>query len=318
MAPINLKGLRAQAYEHPTDTATLNVLTHTAGLDTLVRKLNSWGFEQLLRVQLTGSYLRTSPDSMSDLRDLLATARERLDMAITPDLYVAGGELNAVTAGAERPLMVVYSGAIEKLTPQEMLFVMSHEMGHINSNHVLYYQIAEFLPAIAEAVGTVTLGIGELLGTGLKMALLHWKRMAEFTADRAGLLGCQDPDAATRTLMKMAGLPGKYYPSMNTEDFLRQAREFENLDAETLSKVAKWFSGMGATHPWTVMRAQQLLLWVDRGEYDAVLRAPQKVAVRLPPGIVGYCDQCGFPLRGNEAFCSGCGRALARATGASG
>src|SRR5205823_12656453 len=52
--------LPPQVYEHPSDTSTLDSLQHTAGLDTLVRKLNSWGFERLLRVQLTGSYLRAT------------------------------------------------------------------------------------------------------------------------------------------------------------------------------------------------------------------------------------------------------------------
>src|SRR5205085_6259860 len=54
--------LPPQAYEHPSDTATLDALQHTAGLDILVRKLNSWGFERVLRVQLTGSYVRATAD----------------------------------------------------------------------------------------------------------------------------------------------------------------------------------------------------------------------------------------------------------------
>jgi Zn-dependent protease with chaperone function len=313
MAPKTLTGLRPQAYEHPSDTATLNALTRTAGLDTLVRKLNSWGFERLLRVQLTGSYLRATPDSMSDLYEWLVTARERLDVPMLPDLYVAGsGELNAITAGVDRPLILLYSGAVEQLTPYEVQFVIAHELGHIKSGHVLYYQIAEFLPVIAGVIGTVTLGIGDLLSTGLQVALLHWKRMSEFTADRAGLLACQDADVAMRTLMKLAGLPPRYYKSINTEDFLRQAREFEAMDTETLNKIAKWFSTMGATHPWTVMRAQQLLLWVDRGGYEEVLKAPQRIAVKLPEGVQGYCQQCGWPYRVAQAFCSGCGGAITK------
>jgi len=38
--------------------------------------------------------------------------------------------------------------------------------------------------------------------------------------------------------------------------------------------LKKWLSTMGATHPWTVMRAKQLLQWVESGSYDQVLRAP--------------------------------------------
>ena len=311
MTPQKLTGLRPQAYEHPSDTATLNALTHTAGLETLVRKLNAWGFERLLRVQLTGSYLQANADSFPDLYERFTTARERLDVPTVADLYVAGaGELNAFTAGVERPLILLNSGAIEHLTNEELLFVIAHELGHIKSGHVLYYQIAKFLPIIAEIVGTATLGIGELLSAGLQVALLRWKRMSEFTADRAGLLACQDADVALRTMMKLAGLPPKYFQALNTEDFIRQAREFEAMDADKLTMLAKWLSTMGATHPWTVMRAQQLLLWIDSGAYEEVLRAPQKIPYQLPAGLTGFCNQCGCPLRGVEAFCPGCGRSI--------
>jgi Zn-dependent protease with chaperone function len=309
MAPQTLTGLRPQAYEHPSDAAALNALTHTAGLDTLVRKLNSWGFERLLRVQLTGSYLKTTPDSFPDVYEILTSACTTLDTPSVPDLYIAGGELNAFTAGVDHPLVLLYSGSVQQLTREELLFVIAHEVGHIKSGHVLYYQIAEFLPIIAEIVGTATFGIGELLSAGLQVALLRWKRMSEFTADRAGLLACQDADVALRTMMKLAGLPPKYFASPNTEDFIKQARDFEAMDADKLSMLAKWLSTVGSTHPWTVMRAQQLLQWVDSGGYQEVLRAPQRVPFHAPAGVSRFCNQCGSPLRGTELFCPGCGAA---------
>lgn len=317
MIPRKLTGLRPQAYEHPSDAAALDALTKTAGLETLVRKLNAWGFERLLRVQLTGSYLRVTADSFPDLHELLISTCDTLDLPAVPDLYIGGGgELNAFTAGVERPLIMLYSGAVELLTPEELRFVLGHEAGHIKSGHVLYYQIAEFLPIIGEIVGAATLGIGELFGAGLQIALLKWKRMSEFTADRAGLLACQDADVALRAMMKLAGLPQKYFQAINTEDFMRQAREFEAMDADKLTLLAKWLSTMGATHPWTVMRAQHLLQWTGEGGYTDVLEAPQRVPLKLPAGLSRFCTQCGWPLRGAEAFCPGCGQPCAQAQAA--
>lgn len=316
-SPQKLAGLRPQAYEHPSDAAALNLLTKTAGLETVVRKLYAWGFERLLRVELTGSYLRVTPDNFPDLHELLLAACDTLDVPLKPDLYVGGSsELNAFTAGVERPLIMLYSGAVEALNREELLFVIAHEVGHIKSGHVLYYQIAEFLPVIGEIVGSATLGIGELLSAGMQLALIRWKRMSELTADRAGLLACQDADVALRALMKLAGLPQKYFATANTEDFIAQAREFQAMDADKLSILAKWLSTMGKTHPWTVMRAQELLQWIDGHGYEDVLKAPQRVAVSLPAGVSSYCPQCGYPLRGAEAFCPGCGRSTAPAQAA--
>ena len=308
MPPIQLTGLRPQVYEHPSDAAALNALMHTKGFDTVMQKLNAWGIERFLRVQLTGSYLRVRRDSFPDLYDILKTLRERLDVPVDVDLYIApGGEINAFTVGVERPLIALTTAAAELLTPDELTYVIAHELGHIKSGHVLYYQIAEFLPLIVDVIGNMTFGIGDLLGTGLQMALLHWKRMSEFTSDRAGLLGCQNAEVAWSTLTKLAGLPPRYFATLNTEDFLQQARDFKDLDADTLSKIAKWLSSLGATHPWTVVRAQQLLLWVENGSYEQVLQHPRSLPFRAAPGVAAYCTQCGCALRGNETFCPGCG-----------
>ena len=308
MARQKLTGLKPQSYEHPGDAAALNALQNTAGLDTVVRKLNSWGFERLLRVQLTGSYLKTTPDSFPDLHAALQEACEVLYSPIVPDLYIAPGPINALTAGTERPLIILNSMAIDLLTADELFFVLAHEVGHIKSAHVLYYQIAQYLPFIAEILGSATFGLGDLLSVGLQAALLRFQRQAEHTADRAGLLACQDAEVAIRVLMKLAGLPTKSYGTMNTEDFITQAREFQALDADTLSLVAKWLSTVGSTHPWTVVRAQELLKWIDSGEYDQLLKNPERRTVKLPTGVLAFCGGCGAPLRGMETFCPRCGK----------
>jgi Zn-dependent protease with chaperone function len=312
-SPKKLSGLRPQAYEHPSDKAALDALTQVKGFDMVVRKLNAWSFDRLLRVQLTGSFLKVTPDSFADLHDLLVVACERLAMPSVPDLYVGGGQLNAFTACVENPLILLYSGAVDTLSEEELLFVIAHEVGHIKSGHVLYYQMAEFIPVIAEIIGSATFGLGELLSAPLQLALMHWQRMSEFTADRAGLLACQNADVALRALMKLAGLPHKYFSSVNTQDFIAQAKAFTAMEAEKLNLLAKWLSTIGQTHPWTVMRAQNLLQWVEGGEYQRVLEAPQVIPNQLPAGVSGFCDQCGLPLAGQEMFCPRCGRPQARA-----
>jgi Zn-dependent protease with chaperone function len=263
-------------------------------------------------VQLTGSFLRVTPDSFSDLHELLLQACSTLDLPNVPELYVGGTGLNAFTACVERPLIMLYAGAVDALTTEELLFVIAHEIGHIKSGHVLYYQIAEFIPIIGQIIGTATLGFGEWLSAPLQLALLHWQRMSEFTADRAGLLACQDADVTIRTMMKLAGLPQKYFKDVNTQDFIEQAREFQSMEGEKLNMIAKWLSTMGATHPWTVLRAQHLLQWVESGEYEKVLQAPNHVPQKPQAGVSNFCDQCGHPLTGKEMFCTSCGKQLAR------
>ena len=321
MARRKLTGLRPQTYEHPLDAQALNTLQKTSGLDTVVRKCNEWGFERLLRVQLTGSHLRVTADSVPEVHDKLLAACDILDLPKVPDLYIASGsDLNAFTAGVEKPLIVLNAGAVDLLNDDELLFVIAHEVGHIKSGHVLYYQIAEFLPVIGAIVGSATFGLGELLGAGLQVALLNWKRMSEFTADRAGLLACQDANVPITAMIKIAGLPQKYHDAINPEDFIAQAREFKALDADKLNWLVKWLSTMGQTHPWTVMRASQFLTWIDAGEYEAVLTRDhtlpgQPAAFSSLPGVA-FCTHCGHALVPNARFCPACGGAVAKGSGA--
>ncbi|HEX2674131.1 MAG TPA: hypothetical protein VHM25_24815 [Polyangiaceae bacterium] len=75
----------------------------------------------------------------------------------------------------------------------------------------------------------------------------------------------------------------KDFAGAKTEDFLRQARHFEALDNDRLTRSIKWTSGASNDHPWMVMRAQQLLKWIDDGQYEAVIAAPQRIPVQLRP-----------------------------------
>jgi Zn-dependent protease with chaperone function len=307
MEYARLHGLRPQSYEHPSDAKTLDVLQGTSGLETVIRKCNEFGLDRLLRIQLMGSYLRASQDCFPHLYRAVQEGCEILDVPKRPTVYIQPGGLNAFTAGVEQPILVFNAGLIDSMTEEELRFVVGHELGHIKSGHVLYYQIAMLLPVLAEVVGAATFGIGSLLSFPLEVALVRWQRMSELTADRAGLLACQDVNAATTAMIKLAGLPLKFFDKVNTEDFLAQAREFEAFDSDKLDWVAKILSGMGQSHPWTVMRASELLRWVDSTSYEKLLADPTSGRALEPPRK--FCTNCGSPTTG--VFCAKCGTRIA-------
>jgi Zn-dependent protease with chaperone function len=302
-----LAGLQALSYEHPFDRRALGSLQGTPGLETLVRKCNEYGIERLLRIQYTGSNIRVTPDSFPNIHALVTQACATLDCVKVPDVYVETTYgVNAFTAGSEQPILVLSSGCVDLLTDDELLFVIAHEIGHIKSQHVLYHQIGMLLPVLGEVVGVLTLGLSGVVSTGLQVALLNWQRMSEFTADRAGLLGCQDVNAAISAMVKVAGLPHKYYDTYNTEDFIAQARAFKGYDFDTLDRVAKVISIMGQNHPWTVMRAAEFVNWIDAGDYDRILQNPAP----LPPTAAlatTFCTNCGSKLPPACGFCPQCG-----------
>jgi hypothetical protein len=83
------------------------------------------------------------------------------------------------------------------------------------------------------------------------------------------------------------------------------------LDENMLDRVAKIITGLGQTHPWTVLRAKEFLRWIDEGEYERVLQGDHPQITAAPASAAGsFCAQCGRPLKGMEAFCPGCGTKL--------
>ena len=160
------------------------------------------------------------------------------DQKDVPDLYIDWNyTINACTIGAENPIIILNSGLIDLCTDEEIMFIIGHEVGHIKSNHMLYHMMAQVINYFIDA----TPG-GTLVAGGLQFALYYWSRMSEFTADRAGLMCCQDPEAMARAFIKMAGLPQKEFDNIRTDTFLQQARDFKMLDYDGMNKVVKFLS----------------------------------------------------------------------------
>jgi Zn-dependent protease with chaperone function len=309
-----LSGLQALAYQHPFDSHALASLKDTPGIEPLVRAFNQYGVERFLKIQYTGSNLRVTRDSFPDLHALVREAGSVLDMSIEPEIYIQeGGGINALTAGVDKPIIVLNAGCIDHLGDDELFFVVGHELGHIKSGHVLYHQMGALLPFFSEIMGGLFMG---LLSTALKVALLNWQRMSELTADRAGLLACQNRDAAISAMIKMAGLPHKYYARINADDFIAQAKGFKAFDENPLDRAAKVLSIMGHSHPWTVMRAAEFECWTSAGGYDRILSA--RTSRALQDGEAPrFCSECGRPLPvGDEIYCPECGHAIAVAAAA--
>ena len=80
--------------------------------------------------------------------------------------------------------------------------------------------------------------------------------------------------------MKMAGMPIKEFNNMNYQTFIQQATEFKQLDYDAMSKVIKFISIADNSHPWTVMRAAELLNWINSGDYSKFIPAAIEKSIR--------------------------------------
>ena len=307
MELTKLTRLNPHEYLHPFDAKTLKTLQNTKGLDVMVKKLYEWGFELWLKQQFLGSSLKLSDTNFPEVFDIFETACEVLDFEQRPQIYVMR-ELwfECVTVGVENTIIVVGTELLERLDEKELLFVFGREIGHIQSQHVLYLEIAQALPVLMDALSAATLGLGGLLSAGIQLALVEWLQTAQYTADRAGILACQDVTKACTALIKIAGLPEDKDPTLMLDDFKTQAIEFKGINRNVFMKFSKYLT---QSKGWEIARANQFFQWTESGDYQNIL--DRKTFTNNPtPGKLNFCPGCGTKLLNDPAFCTNCGYKL--------
>lgn len=273
MTRKRLLDLSPEIYQHSFDRKALASLEKMPGLPLLLKKINEYGIDRLLRLQTTGSEFRVTPSNFPKLYQAFVEASEILDIVPLPELFLyrGTGHIKTYAIGIEKPLVSVNLEALDWLSSDELLFVLGHELARIKGRYLLYQQLATVMPLLKNLIGSTTLGLGGLIANGLEVALYNWIIMAKFTADRAGLLTCQNIDVAISALMKLGGLPERYLTPEVTADFIAQAREFDIQSLDNLERVTKLFSFMEYQIPWVVMRGSELLNWGESDEYQQVL-----------------------------------------------
>lgn len=289
-----LFGLDPKSYEHEFDKAALKAMKALPGFDTVVNFFLNWTYIKWHVIELQGSNFLVTRESCPELYDLVRDVADTLDLRPLPRFYTQWGyNINGYTTGyKEDTLLVLNSGAVDLLSEDELRYVVGHEGGHIRSAHTIYHVMAQLFNS---AIGQIPI-VGSL-ATPIYYALLYWTRMSEFTADRAGLLACQNIDAAISAIIKMSGLPQKYFDNMNKEAFIKQATEFRQSFSGFTDKAIKTLTIAGSSHPWTVLRAAELLAWYESGEYQKVFDgvSSRKCGVchsQIPAGIT-KCPYCG-------------------------
>jgi Zn-dependent protease with chaperone function len=267
-------------YVHPADRRALAALRAIPGIDTALKKLLEVTGESAIRVIFTASAVKVTAKQCPDLYAKLQIACTTLGVEM-PELFVQQSPIpNAFTGGVKRPIIVLYSALLERLTDEEVLAVVSHEVGHIHAEHVLYLTAARLIELAANAAilaAPLAMLIKQLMTLTMRYALLAWARRAELSCDRAALLVTQDQDVVGRTLMKLAG--GTFASRVDYELFLEQGRDFQkNYDEKALDRFWADIITAGLSHPFPVWRVSEVLKWVESGEYKALLTSEQQTA----------------------------------------
>jgi len=260
-----LTSIDSSTWEHPADRAALMALRRVPAFDIVLKKVFGLFGEKPIRLAFQSNALRVSENQFPWVWQRYAEVCETLDVP-RYELFVSQTPLvNAGAYGMEKPFIVLNSGVLRLLDEEELTWLLGHELGHIMSGHVLYRTMTVLLLQLAQ-MGFPVVG---LAARAVLVALLEWNRKAELSSDRAGLLAAQNPEAAMKGFMKLAG--GGTEDETDLNEFLAQAEEYRT-SGDAADLVFKVLNLLGTSHPFHVLRAAEIRDWIEEGEYDRILR----------------------------------------------
>lgn len=283
-----LRNLKSEDYEHSLDRAAFKALKETPGIDKVFDIIKGFNIEKPEMTRQIGSSFKVTENNIPDVYKAVKYACEILDVRSIPQIYIADIGLNAQTMGGNSHILVLGSACLSLCTYDELLYIIGHELGHIKSEHYLYQKVVRTVTLLLSnnmvkmavssnpIVGTLI----SLVSSAILLALLEWDRKSELTADRAGLLVCQNPDAVYTAMTKIMGFPMKYYDKISKDYILEQASEFGETDTGNKNLLSTILN-LGSTHPWMVSRAKEIERWVNGGNYNMILNKTEAKTERI-------------------------------------
>jgi len=264
---VRFPGISPRAYEHPADKGAMATLRAVPGIAPVLKAVAGMWNERAERLYAVASAIRVGEKQYPKIHRLRVDAAETLDLDTVPELYVARDPLvQAYAIGIDKPFIVLTTGLVESLDTESLRCAIGHETGHILSGHNVLRTLLMRLLRLQATVQWVPIGAMGL--RAVIAALMEWFRKAELTADRAGLLCGQDPAAALRQHVFLAG--GTSLGDIDIPEFMRQAQEYEEVD-DIRDSILKLMTVEGMSHPFAVVRAAQLQRWAASAEYRAIL-----------------------------------------------
>lgn len=127
------------------------------------------------------------PNQYTDIYNMSVDCAKRLGIGIPNVFIYPNPQINAFTIAADTisPIIVLFTGIVDRLTPAELKCVIAHECGHIHNQHTIYKSV------ISSIMQSGTGIVGFMLSTANMALMQFWTRACEVTADRAGAI-CGD------------------------------------------------------------------------------------------------------------------------------
>jgi Zn-dependent protease with chaperone function/predicted amidophosphoribosyltransferase len=300
-----------RAFQHPSDSSSLEAIKKLSILPAVIKKLDEYFSEKAFLLTCLSDNLKIGPGQCPKLYNMFREAADILAIKELPSIYINSScEINTFTFGRHEYTITVYSGLLDIMSEDELMFIIGHELSHIKCEHMLYKSMAFLLEDWVTNLmsGFISAAISQITVSGLMYSLLAWSKKAELSCDRGGLLVVQDGNVASAALAKLAGGSNKYLTEINMEELIIQASTYEDMDEKLLWRAAKLLKTMGRTHTYPIVRAKEIIEWSKSEEYKDILNGKYlTIDEEKKEQRQKTCSKCKATFSSNASFCTVCG-----------
>jgi Zn-dependent protease with chaperone function len=255
-------GERGEGYAYEGDLRVLRKMRTLKPVEVAVGQTVKLS-KEFLTNDLLGNAVKVGPQQFPRIHRITRECAQTLGIA-APQVYIVPniGSINAATYGVDSDAFImVHAATVDALSDEELRFVIGHECGHIQNNHVVYLTTLHMLRMILQVAAAGVLLAPLLMPATL--ALQGWARAAEVTCDRAGLLCCKDPTVATHSFVKLAIGSRRLFDQMNVDVYLEQLKEAKG-----------GYGRMGElqrSHPYLTKRIEALRVFAESALYRSAV-----------------------------------------------
>ncbi len=120
-------------------------------------------------------------------------------------------------------------------------------------------------------VGNIVNGAISAVDSALKLALYHWYRCSELSADRVAIICCGGSAPVIETMMRLAGGTTHIDSEINKELFISQAENYQEIITESkVNKALEFLLTKDSEHPLLAVRAYEAQQFAASEEFKAL------------------------------------------------
>lgn len=257
--PDKLTNLRMEDFAHPDDLAAIKTLTKVKAFDKAMSYIEDKSNQLFIRMNTLGNCVRITEEQDPRVFRILREVCQILDYDKVPELYCTRSyNLDIEPSGVDQPVLVVPDFVLNSYDDSLLYFNFGRAVTRLKSGYLKFYIAANMLISMTNSI--------EFVSDGVKMTLANWMRKSELTADRGGLLACQNIRTAMSFLLNKAGMPIQEAKQVNIIDYIAVCRTDLNL-----VKMGKGLQTLTNCTGWANDRIAELFLWHAQGHYDDLL-----------------------------------------------